>query len=90
LTPADRFTVPADVMARAVGTETVLLDLASGTYFGLDEVGTRVWELLQEGKALGDVCAAMASEFEAPPDEIESDVLELARNLLDRRLIQRA
>jgi len=39
----DRVTVPPHVIARRVGEDTVILDLASGTYFGLDPVGARIW-----------------------------------------------
>ncbi|MBK9987508.1 MAG: hypothetical protein IPP21_11335 [Betaproteobacteria bacterium] len=39
---SDKVTIPTQVMARTVGDETVILDLASGTYFGLDPVGAHV------------------------------------------------
>jgi hypothetical protein len=90
VTAADRFAVPDDVMARPLDGETVILDLASGTYFGLDRVGTRIWELLREGKALGDVCTTLLGEFEASREQVEADVFELAQQLLDRRLIRPA
>ena len=47
-----QFVVPPQVLARVVGEETVLLHLDSGTYFGLDPVGTRAWQLIQAGKSL--------------------------------------
>jgi hypothetical protein len=37
-------------MARTVGDETVILDLANGTYYGLDPVGARMWQLMSEGQ----------------------------------------
>jgi len=46
---SDKVTIPAQVMARTVGDETVILDLASGTYYGLDPVGARIWQLMSEG-----------------------------------------
>ena len=45
---SDSITVSGDVVARDVGGEQVLLDLSSGQYFGLDNVGGRIWELLSE------------------------------------------
>ena len=56
---SDKVNVPPEVMARTVGDETVILDLTSGTYFGLDPVGARIWQLLTEGKSLSAVCDAM-------------------------------
>ena len=46
-----RLAIPAPVMSRLVGDETVLLDLESGMYFGLDGVGQRIWEAIAEGTA---------------------------------------
>ncbi len=84
---SDKVTIPVQVMARQVGDETVILDLASGTYFGLDPVGARIWQLLGEGKTLDDVCEVMLSEYEASREEIERDVLRLAEELGAKKLI---
>lgn len=55
----DTIRVPPHVLARTVGDETVILDLASGSYFGLDPVGARVWQLLADGRNLAQACDAM-------------------------------
>jgi hypothetical protein len=83
----DKVIIPAQVMARQVGTETVLLDLASGTYFGLDPVGARIWELMGEGKTLAQVCDTMQAEFEVTREDIERDVLDLVEKLQAQQLI---
>lgn len=81
-----RVTVPPQVMAREVGGETVLLDLASGMYFGIDEVGTRIWVLLGEGKTLGEVAATIAEEYDATPEQINADTLEFVGLLVEKGL----
>lgn len=83
----DKVTIPAQVMARQVGEETVILDLASGTYFGLDPVGARVWQLMGEGKTLGEICDTMLDEYEVTRDALERDVIELAQELSAQGLI---
>ncbi len=83
----DRISVPPEVMARTVGDETVILDLASGTYFGLDPVGARIWELLGEGRTLGEVCDQMLEEYEVTREELERDTLGLAQELSEQGLI---
>lgn len=83
----DKVMIPPQVMARQVGDETVILDLASGTYFGLDPVGARIWTLLGEGKTLAQVCDAMQEEFEVSRAELERDVLDLAGRLQEQQLI---
>ena len=83
----DKVVIPPQVMARKVGEETVILDLASGTYFGLNPVGARIWELLGEGKTLAQICDTMLSEFEVTRDELERDVVDLVQQLQVRQLI---
>lgn len=83
----DKVTIPAQVMARQVGEETVILDLASGTYFGLDPVGARVWQLMGEGKTLSEICDTMLDEYEVTRDTLERDVIELAQELSAQGLI---
>lgn len=83
----DRAILTPDVITRRIGGEVVILDLASGEYFGLNAVGARAWQLLGEGKTLGDVCAALAMEYDMTPDEVQPDVLRLAEDLDARHLI---
>lgn len=84
---SDKVLIPAQVMARQVGDETVILDLASGTYFGLDPVGARIWQLMAEGKSLSDICDTMLDEYDVTRDALERDVIELARGLDAQGLI---
>jgi len=86
-----RFQVSDDVVAREVAGEMVLLDLASGLYFGLDPVGSRIWDRMSEGPcSLADVCDLIEAEFDAPRDQIESDILALAAQLSEKNLINTA
>ncbi|MFO7642597.1 MAG: PqqD family protein [Candidatus Competibacteraceae bacterium] len=84
---SDRVTVPSQVMDRSVGDETVILNLESGTYYGLDPVGARMWQLLGEGKPLGEVCDAMLAEYDVTRDRLEEDLLKLVEELAGKGLI---
>ena len=87
---SDKITIPVQVVARQVGEETVILDLASGTYFGLDATGARIWQLMGEGKTLAEICEAMLAEYEVSREAIECDVLALAEDLCAKQLISSA
>ena len=69
--------------------ESVMLDLEKGTFFGLDPVGTRVWQMLAEGKAPAEIPGALAEEFDAPRERIEEDVIRLLGELLAQGLLIR-
>ena len=84
---SDKVSIPAQVMARQVGEETVILDLAAGAYFGLDPVGARIWALMGEGHTLAEVCATMLADYEVEREQLEADVLRLATELAERGLI---
>ena len=84
---AQQVNMPSHVLARDVGEETVILDLASGTYFGLNPVGARMWQLMREGKSLGEICAAVESEYQATRGEIERDLAKLVADLAAKGLI---
>ena len=77
----------ADVIFRELDGEAVLLDFASGRYFGLNAVGTRVWTLLASGSSVEDAVTAVAAEFEAPRAEVARDVDELIAELVSRGLL---
>ena len=87
ITLAHRLRRSDQVMCQDVGGEAVLLDLASETYFGLNKVGTRIWELLPMHDSLSAIHATLCEEFDAPPDQIEHDLLTLAKELAKAGLV---
>jgi hypothetical protein len=74
------------VLFRQLDQEAVLLDLKSGTYFGLNEVGARAWQLMLEHGQLSDVLGVLLQEFDAESEVVERDLLELAGQLVARQL----
>ena len=81
------FIVSKDVLFQEVSGETVLLDLASESYFGLDEIGTRIWTLINEGRAVGEVTDTLLEEYEVDRTTLEADLHELLSSLLDAGLM---
>lgn len=79
---------PPQVMSRIVGDEIVLLDIAKGTYFGLDGVGKRIWESVADGQSLAQTAITIAAEFDVEDSRAETDVVEFANNLLERELLR--
>jgi len=67
--------------------EAVLLDLESGAYFGLNDVGTRFWELVSAGRTYGDVRDTILQEFDVDRETLENDLDQLVASLLRRNLM---
>ena len=76
-----------NIVSRELEGEAVMLNLESGAYFGLDEVGTRIWQLIQEHGSLRKVLEVMQSEFDAAPETLENDLLRLVEELRGKGLV---
>ena len=83
----DALTIAPDVMFQYLNGEAVLLDLKSGTYFGLDDIGARAWQLILEHGLLSRVLEALLHEYDVDRDAGARDLLELAGQLVARRLV---
>ena len=87
---SEKIIVSRSVVSRTVGDELVLLDLEGGTYFGLDPVGLRMWQLLESGNTLGEVCEAILGEYDVPREVIEIDLTKLVEQFQDKNLVSAA
>jgi hypothetical protein len=57
-----------------VSGETVLLDLQSENYFGLDEVGTRIWQLIKETNDLQAIFETLLAEYDVSEERLRQDL----------------
>lgn len=79
--------VSPNQVSTSLGSEAVILGADAGEYFGLNEVGARVWELVQQPVLVSDICAALCDEYEVQPAECERDVIELLAELREKGLL---
>ena len=87
ITLASRVRVSSEVLLQEVGGESVLLDIASENYFGLNAVGTRIWQLLDGGDDLQTTFDTVLSEYDVRGEQLEQDMLALLRQLADAGLV---
>jgi hypothetical protein len=85
-----RATVPEHVVYRAFVKETVVLNLHTGKYYGLNPTGGQMLEELERAPTVGEAVRLLAERFGQPLDEIERDLCDLCRDLLERGLIELA
>lgn len=85
---SQRLAVPDNVMFRELEGESVILDLDSESYFGLDEVGTRMWLAVTAAASIQEAFDALAQEYEVEPDTLRHDLDELLATLLERGLLE--
>ncbi len=80
--------VPPGVLVSEVGLESVFLNLKSESYFGLDEIGTRMWKLLTESSSIQVAYDALLQEYDIDELQLQSDLDELIQKLILSGLIQ--
>ncbi|HEY2848914.1 MAG TPA: PqqD family protein [Gemmatimonadaceae bacterium] len=77
-----------DQLSTQLAGEAVILGLKDSIYYGLDGAGARVWELVQQPAALGEVADAMSREFDVGRGAALNDLLALAGDLLSHGLLE--
>ena len=88
LTFNDRLSVPPDVLVREVTGETILLNQATGCYFTLDDVGTRIWKLIVQHQCLELVRRDLLQEYDVDPRQLERDLLAFSDQLAANDLLR--
>ena len=84
----DRAATPAHVLVRILDRESVLLNLETEQYFGLDETGTRMWQLVTGSPNIESAYQELLSEFDVEPELLHSHLTELLTRLVESGLLQ--
>ncbi|TKX47228.1 PqqD family protein [Halorubrum sp. SD690R] len=77
-----------DALSTTIDGETVILHPDVGKYYGLNEVGTFVWELLQEPRSVDELCREVVDAYEVDRDRCRSDVEDLLVELVEKDLVR--
>ena len=79
--------VAPDVLINVVDGEAVLLDLKRECYFGLDEVGMRMWQALIESASVKAAYETLLAEYDVEPEKLQHDLNELIQQLVEHGLV---
>ncbi len=75
-------------MVRHVGEESVLLDLKTEQYLGLDDVSSRTWQVLTAGGTIQSAYETLVAEYDVDPERLRSDLEAFVQELLQMGLVQ--
>lgn len=84
----NRVTPRSDVLFRELDGESVLLNMGTGKYFGLDPVGTRMWQVLVEVQDVDTTCSRLLEEYEVDETRLREDLQKLIHELAEHQLIE--
>lgn len=85
---ADRVELPPNVLVRFLDKESVLLNLETERYFGLDETGTRMWQLVTTAPSIDAAYQELQNEFDVESELLRLHLTELLGRLVDNGLLQ--
>ena len=83
-----RLRLPEHVVHRSFVAETVVLNLRTGMYHGLNATAGRMLEALDAADTVAAAAAEVATEYGEDPAVVQADLIELCRQLLDRQLVE--
>lgn len=84
----DRAATPAHVLVRYLDKESVLLNLETEQYFGLDETGTRMWQLMTVSPCIDSAYQELLDEFDVEPELLRANLTDLLSRLMESGLLQ--
>lgn len=77
-----------DLVQAEVEGEIVMMSISKGHYFGLDDIGSRIWQLIEEPQPVEELCKALRREYDVEAKTCEEDVLYLLNKMHEKELIQ--
>lgn len=88
ITYSQRVKVADGVLVRVLGDEAVLLNLETKAYYGLDEVGTRIWTVLTESGSVQEAYDILLAEYEVDAETLREDLDHLLEELFAQGLLE--
>jgi Coenzyme PQQ synthesis protein D (PqqD) len=85
---SDRMIVPTHVLVRHLDGETVLLNLETEKYFGLDATGTNMWEIVIQSPSIEAAYERLSEEFDVQPEMLRNHLAELLAQLVENGLLK--
>jgi hypothetical protein len=77
-----------DQIASELEGEAVILNMASGLYYGLNAVGARIWALIQQPRSFGELQDILLAEYDVQPDVCHQELTRILIELKDAQLIE--
>lgn len=88
ISPNAHVAVPENVLVQELDGEAVLLDLKSETYFGLDEVGMRMWQILTTSPSIKNAYERLLDEYDVAPETLQNDLDKMLDQLVQKGLLE--
>ena len=86
--PSTIVVASSDQVSSDMAGETVLLSMKTAHYYGLADVGARIWSLVREPVSVAAICDTIGREYDVSPDRCQADVLRFLQELAQHGLVE--
>ena len=83
-----RVVASKDQVSSDLGSEAAILNLKNSVYYGLDPIGARVWQLIQEPTTIGQIRDVLRAEYDVEEAQLEADIRDLLQELAAQGLVE--
>ncbi|GAB4303350.1 MAG: PqqD family protein [Marinilabiliales bacterium] len=77
-----------DMLYSQLDDEIVMMSIENGEYYGLNEIASRIWELLKKDMQVSDIISELMNEYEVDEETCKNDVFEFLSEMMEKKLIQ--
>ena len=88
LTQTSKIVAAPDQVSSELAGESVILNVKTGLYYGLNQVGASIWAQIQSPKTFQELCDALVTEYDVTPENCAADIRELLQDMISAELIQ--
>jgi hypothetical protein len=88
ISPETRLRQAPSMLQSEVDGDVVALNIDRGMCYGLNNIGSRIWRLLEQWTTLGSICSTLTREYDVDPQTCEAEVRRLLNELAEERLIE--
>ncbi len=68
--------------------ETIMMSIENGEYYGLNSIGSRIWQLLQSTKTVSEICDAVLPDYDVTPEQCAQDVLNFLNRMAEKGVVK--
>ena len=76
-----------DILSSSIDEETILLSIENSKYYGIDPVGSTIWQIMETPISLESIITALQSQYNVPRKQCHDDVFQFVESLLKKNLI---
>ncbi len=75
-----------DIVQAEIDCETVMMSIENGSYYGLDPIASRIWELIEMPTTVDAICSQLIQEYKVSKEECQKDVITFLSDMVEQKV----